>query len=291
MAILRMSRTSLWRSALELALVAGVVVLLALYCRPSPVGQVRGARTDWRRHGVVFRVPTREKVVALTFDDGPDPEWTPKILDTLRRYRVKATFFMIGKRMEQYPELVRRVVLEGHAIGNHTYTHPRNIEEDTRTRIAWELEQCERVIERITGSRTRLFRPPRGRLDATVFAIAEDEGYRVILWSICADRHDAPTPPLMEKRVLARIAPGGIILSHDGTGSIRKKDTEAAPLIIAALLKRGYRFVTIPELLEAAGKSTPSRPQQASIGGHVRAEREVSAGAQRLRTTRQDRAR
>ena len=229
------------RTLLELALVVTVVLLLTQRARPSARG--------WQGNPVCS-VPTREKVVALTYDDGPHPTFTPQILDVLDRYHVKATFFMIGQRMESFPDLVEEVAKRGHAIGNHTYTHPRNLEKSTPSQVIQELEKCEEVIERLTEHRAKLFRPPRGMLDGTVLTISSEEGYRTILWSVCADHHDAPTPQDMAARVLRRVHPGSIILAHDGTFPSRIRDVEATSLIIAGLQKRGYRFVTVPELLE-----------------------------------------
>jgi peptidoglycan/xylan/chitin deacetylase (PgdA/CDA1 family) len=199
--------------------------------------------------GVVRRVETREKVVALTYDDGPHPIFTPEILKALDKYGVKATFFMIGSLMERHPAIVKDVVARGHAIGNHTYTHPHNIEADTPAEVMRELDRCEQVIERMTGKRTQIFRPPLGLVDRAVLRIAEEAGYRTILWTVCADHHDAPTPELMAQRVLKEIRPGAIILAHDGRLGIRWKDVAATPVIIQFLLERGYRFVTVPELL------------------------------------------
>ena len=229
----------LLRLLLELGLVAMIILLIT---RPA------SREVRWRA-SVVYRVPTKEKVVALTFDDGPHPQFTPEVLNLLAQYHVKATFFMIGKRMEQYPEIVREVAKQGHIIANHTYTHPHDIELDTRGQVKRELERCEQVIERLTGKRAHLFRPPRGLIDSTVFMVAEEEGYRTILWTVSADHHDAPTPQLMAKRVLQHIRPGGIILAHDGTFCTRWKDVAATPLIIEELRRQGYRFVIIPELL------------------------------------------
>lgn len=229
---------------IEVVLVALVVVMAY---RPAP-------RPDALRHEVVYRVPTSEKVVALTFDDGPDPDFTPAIVDLLDKHKVKATFFMVGKQMMDYPELVKDVLTHGNAIGNHTYDHPHDIEADSSAQVIRELDQCEQIIENMTGSRAQLFRPPRGLVNGTVLSIADDEGYRTILWTVSADHHDAPTPELMAKRVLDHIRPGAIILAHDGTFKSRWKDVQATPLIIQELKKRGYRFVTVPELL-ATGRS------------------------------------
>lgn len=241
-----MRRVGVARTLFEICLVAGIVLLVV--SRPQD-------GTRWRDH-VIGCVPTREKVVALTIDDGPHPVFTPKLLDIFDRYHVKATFFMIGKRMDAYPNIVRDVIGRGHAIGNHTYTHPRNIELDTEAQVIRELESCEQAIERLTGHRAHLFRPPRGLIDGTVFTIASEEGYTTVLWSICADHHDAPTPALMAKRVIDNIKSGGIILLHDGETGIRWKDVSAARFIIEGLRKRGYRFVTVPELLKMRQNTT-----------------------------------
>jgi peptidoglycan/xylan/chitin deacetylase (PgdA/CDA1 family) len=233
-----LKRVGFARTLFELALVAAIVFLAAN--RPAPA--------LWRDR-VIYSVPTTEKVMALTYDDGPHPVFTPQLLDILDKYHVKATFFMIGKSMEAHPEIVREVIRRGHVIGNHTYSHPRNIDLDTQAQVIRELDRCEQLIERLTGSRAHLFRPPRGMIDGSVFSVADEEGYKTILWSVCADHHDALTPQLMAQRVVDHIRPGGIILAHDGSVSSRWRDIAATPLIIEALRRRGYRFVTVPELL------------------------------------------
>lgn len=207
---------------------------------------------------VFHRVPTSEKVVALTYDDGPDPRFTPKILKILQKSDIKATFFMVGKMMEKNPEIVKQVVKEGHVIGNHTYTHPHDIELDSEPQIANELGKCENVIEKLANKHAWLFRPPRGLINGSVLTIAAKGGYDTVLWTVCADHHDAPTPELMAKRVFDRVEPGAIILLHDGSYGIRWKDVKATELIIQGLKKQGYRFVTIPELIEI-GKNEATR--------------------------------
>lgn len=233
------------RTIFELALMVAVIVLIVNRVAPEVV---------WRE-SVISRVPTDQKVVALTYDDGPHPVFTPEILDILDKYHVKATFFMIGKQMEEHPDIVREVLKRGNVIANHTYTHPRDIELDTQAQVIRELDQCEMTIEKLTGSRAHLFRPPRGMMDGSVFTIAKEEGYQTILWTVCADHHDAPTPELMAKRVVDHIRRGGIILAHDGAFPMRWKDVRATKLIIEALRKEGYRFVTVPELLKIGAKN------------------------------------
>lgn len=243
-----MKRLGLIRTIFEVILIIVVVILATRQISHQPT------RHSWYR-SLVYRVPTKEKVVALTYDDGPHPVYTRQILDILDKYHVKATFFMIGNKMDRYPDIVKDVLKRGHVIANHTYTHPSNIESDTSAQVVRELEQCEQVVERMSGKRAYFFRPPRGLIDSTVFSIAKDEGYQTILWTVCADHHDAPTPELMAERVLRLNRPGGIILAHDGSFPSRWRDVAATPLIIERLQKQGYRFVTIPELLKIGRKS------------------------------------
>ena len=197
----------------------------------------------------VYTAETKEKVAALTFDDGPHPVFTREILQELAQEHVHATFFMIGSRMEKYPDVVREVAMAGHAIGNHTYTHPYDLGRDNEKQVAVELEKTEALIERMTGRRTNLFRPPRGRRESRVMAVSEKEGYHTVLWTVCADNRTAPTPAAMARRVMQHLRPGAIILIHDGYAAPRVRDVVATSLIIRGLKERGYRLVTIPELL------------------------------------------
>lgn len=233
--------------ALAVLRVAAEVVLIGL---ATTMAVERQAPCPPVREKVIYRVPTAQKIVALTYDDGPHPKFTPEILRVLDKYHVKATFFMIGSRMEQYPDIVRAVLARGHVIGNHTYTHPKDILLDTPAQVIREIDKCEEVIERMTGRRTQLFRPPKGLLDGPVLQIAEEEGYRTVLWSVSADHRGERAPLQMAQRVLSRVRPGSIILAHDGTYPMRWRDVAATPLIIEGLRRRGYRFVTVPELLE-----------------------------------------
>jgi peptidoglycan-N-acetylglucosamine deacetylase len=239
-----MKTTVILQAVFEVILV-GLIVMLWL--RPPAIAK------SWRSDVIAY-VPVKQKLVALTYDDGPNPDFTPKILAYLKHYQVKATFFMVGKYMEEYPEIVKEVIAQGNVIGNHTYDHPHDIEADLPDQVIRELEKCETLIEHFTGKRTHLFRPPLGRVDGTVVNIAVEEGYETILWTVSADHHDAPTPELMAQRVLKRVKPGAIILAHDGSFPSRIKDVEATPLIIEELKRQGYQFVTVPELLLAAEK-------------------------------------
>lgn len=186
------------------------------------------------------------KVVALTFDDGPDPRFTPKILDILKKENVKATFFVIGSRVAKNPHLARRASDEGHLIGNHSYTHP-DLKLDTRDKIIQELKKCQDAIYRVTGQEPHYFRPPKGLFDDTTTAIAKQANYKIVLWDVCVEHKASPTPEREAKRVLLLVRPGYIILAHDGRLN-RKNTIKAIPLIIKGLKEKGYEFVTVDEL-------------------------------------------
>jgi peptidoglycan/xylan/chitin deacetylase (PgdA/CDA1 family) len=241
-------------TAVALVLSCGVVVAgCAAATREARQVELRVAHRAEERSGeIVWRVKTDRKVVALTLDDGPDAKYTPTVLQLARHKGIKLTFFLVGREIQRYPDLARREVAEGHAIGNHTWDHPV-LPRDTPLQDLSEIERCEDEIEKICGERTHLFRPPKGYWDGDVFLEAEDLGYRMILWSAALEHHTAKTPQAMAERVLRRIRPGMIILAHDGEprGPIdRSKTMKALPILVDGLQERGYRFVTIPELLE-----------------------------------------
>lgn len=219
---------------LALALVTSLGRWVALEAAPAPT--------------VIREVATDEKVVALTYDDGPHPVFTPEILRALDRYGAKATFFMVGSRMEKYPQVVKEVLAKGHAIGNHTFSHPANLELETRGQVIHEVAACEEVIWRMCGKHTELFRPPKGLANRPVLR-AVGGGYKTILWTVSADHHEARTPRQMAERVISAVRPGAIVLAHDGIYPMRWRDVAATPLIIEGLRRRGYRFVTVPQLL------------------------------------------
>ncbi|NLW91645.1 MAG: polysaccharide deacetylase family protein [Syntrophomonadaceae bacterium] len=214
-------------------------------------------RTVWSYPGAIYDHPVKDKVVAITFDDGPMPVYTTQILDILDHYQAKATFFMIGERMKEYPGIVKEVSEHGHVIANHTFTHPANLRTLDDRQVQWELKAASDVSESLTGQRVYLFRPPRGIMDKRLMQTVREAGYEVIMWSICADNKAAPTPELMAKRVSDQIRPGQIILLHDGRVPERKMDVEATRLILADLSEKGYRFVSVPELIDLATMPKP----------------------------------
>lgn len=214
---------------------------------------------EWWREShsgqVLCGARTRQPVVALTFDDGPDPRFTPRILDTLRRYGVKATFFDTGRHVLAYPALARLEVKRGHQIGNHTFSHPY-LERQSARKVRSEVTDCETALYRTLGLRSHLFRPPRGTWNPTIFREARRQGDRIILWTVALDHHGVKTPRASAARVMRLVQPGGIILMHDGGGSSREMTVRALPLLLDGLRKRGYRCVTVPELLHISGDET-----------------------------------
>lgn len=211
---------------------------------------------------VIWRVKTNRKVVALTLDDGPDPKYTPQVLKLAREKELKLTFFLVGREIQLHPELARQEVAEGHVIGNHTWDHPVLKLLDEGHDIM-EIEKCEKEIEKICGRKTHFFRPPKGLWDGDTFLAAAELGYRMILWSVALEHHAAKTPEEMARRVLKKVRPGMIILAHDGEPCHpvnRSKTMKALPLLVDGLLKEGYTFVTVPELLEIS-KSNESENQ------------------------------
>jgi peptidoglycan/xylan/chitin deacetylase (PgdA/CDA1 family) len=203
---------------------------------------------------VVSRASTDSLLVALSFDDGPDPTYTPRVLQILKRYGAKATFFEEGRMIRLHPDLARRVMSEGHVLGNHTETHPY-IERFTRAGVHAEIAACDEALRSFVGIRTYLFRPPRGAWNPTIFSEARSRNDHIVLWTIALEHQATPAPGAMAARVLERVTPGAIILMHDGANRSRESTVEALPLLLDGLKARGYRFVTIPELLRIPGNA------------------------------------
>lgn len=189
----------------------------------------------------------QDKVIALTFDDGPWPKSTEQILDILKKNQIKATFFFIGKHLENFPEIGKKVAEEGHVLGNHTWNHPMAsyLSED---RVKSEVGKTAELIDKLTGMRTPLFRPPGGIQTNGLAKYIEEKKQVVVLWSSDSfDWRDAQGS--LTDNVLRSATPGGIVLLHDGGGN-RSGTVAALPVIIDNLKKQGYKFVTVPELLE-----------------------------------------
>ncbi len=196
---------------------------------------------------VYHRVSTEERVVALTFDDGPHPKTTDRILDVLAEHDAKATFFVIGKNLRLYGEATVRAVAEGHEIGNHTYSHP-SLSHVEKGALLGELSRTEELIEDITGVAPTVFRPPAGVYSGDVCRAATDCGLSVVLWNIDTRDWTGVSTAEIVKNVMKNITPGSIVLFHDYGGS-ECHTVAALKEILPRLSAAGYRFVTVSELL------------------------------------------
>ena len=186
--------------------------------------------------------------IALTFDDGPHPVYTPIILDILKEYDVHATFFLIGENAERNPDLVRRILREGHEIGNHTYLH-KNLREHTPGCIYEEISMAEEAILRIADQRTKLLRPPGGLYDKQVCETARRLDYDIILWTVDTLDWTHPTSKEIVEKVESSVQCGDIILCHDFIGGAPSPTPDAIKRIIPDLLGQGYEFVSVSELI------------------------------------------
>jgi peptidoglycan/xylan/chitin deacetylase (PgdA/CDA1 family) len=196
------------------------------------------------RSHVVMRGETDRKEVALTFDDGPHPNFTPQLLDVLKKQGVPATFFVVGELAEKNPDLIRAEVANGHLVGNHTYHHVSLIR-IPNDYVADEIKTCGEVLQRITGKAPDLFRPPGGVYDTEVAEIAEALGYTTVLWTDDPADYTSPGDDVILLRTLRTASSGGIILLHDGI----QQTIDVLPRLIASLRQDGYSFVTVDRLI------------------------------------------
>lgn len=207
-----------------------------------------------RFHGATIEsanLAPSEKVIALTFDDGPWPQSTPAVLDILKKNNIKATFFIVGQMLKEHPDMGKRVVAEGHVIANHTWHHWYHYMNPQAA--AFEIDNTSNLIYEVTGVRTSLFRPPGGIKTNGPYAYAKNQKYATIMWSSDSSDYARPSVPKLISNVMREAKPGGIVLMHDGGGN-RSNTVAALPQIINNFRKQGYRFVTVPELLEMQDK-------------------------------------
>jgi len=211
--------------------------------------------------GVTFsRVSVPGPYVALTFDDGPHASHTPRLLDILRARNVKATFYVIGKNVDLYPGIVRRTVAEGHEIGNHTYTHPK-LSSLSNDRVMSEIRKTDDAIVRACGIRPKTLRPPYGALLQNQRQMIHSTfGYPTIMWSVDPLDWKRPGSSVVTSRIVSATNNGAIILVHDLHGS----SVDAMPATVDALLRKGYKFVTVSQLLAMGSSGQASAPAQPS---------------------------
>jgi peptidoglycan/xylan/chitin deacetylase (PgdA/CDA1 family) len=196
----------------------------------------------------------------MTFDDGPSATLTPKLVDLLAARHIKATFFVIGENVAEHPEIVARAAREGHEIGNHSWSHP-NFAKMSDESVRRQLQQTDDAIKNATGKRPTLLRPPYGSITARQKRWIHDEfGYKIILWDVDPLDWKRPGPAVVRNRILKETRPGSIVLSHD----IHPGTIEAMPSTFDELEAKGFRFVTVSELISMAARQ-PSRPSRESI--------------------------
>lgn len=203
---------------------------------------------------ILCEVKTRERRIALTFDDGPHPRHTPALLDMLGAKGIRATFFVVGRRVERFAQVLERTATEGHEIGNHTRHHlPLSLLHGGLIRR--QIASTERLIVDATGRRPRFLRPPMGWFNNRVLSVAREMGYDPVIGSIHPRDSRSPGVDVILNHIRPRVEPGAIIILHDGGWSLRvdrRQTIEATDRITDELLADGYRFDTLSELAAAA---------------------------------------
>lgn len=232
------------------ALASATAALSAGYQSVAPGGQWFGR--------AFHRFPHGSKQIALTFDDGPNDPHTLHLLDVLAKHNVPATFFLIGRYVNQRPDLAREISRRGHVIGNHTFTHPL-LTFQSAARVREEIVECGKAIEETVGQHSNLFRPPWGARRPAVFRIARDLGLEPVLWSVTGYDWNAPSADYIEQKVANRIQGGDVVLLHDGGhaqfGADRSKTVTVVDRLIGRYQREGYEFVTIPSRLLSPASS------------------------------------
>jgi peptidoglycan-N-acetylglucosamine deacetylase len=228
---------------------------------PSSSPPVSGAAIATQRISFNY-VHVDGPFIALTFDDGPEQKLTPKLLELLAAHGIKATFFVIGQNVTEHPDIVARAAREGHEIGNHSWSHP-NFGKMSDEAIRRQLRQTDDAIKEATGQRPTLMRPPYGSLSERQKRWIHDEfGYRVVLWDVDPLDWKRPGPSVVCRRIVAETRPGSIVLSHD----IHPGTIEAMHTTLDQLEAKGFKFVTVSQLIAMAKPETPAPSTAQSPG-------------------------
>lgn len=240
-----------------------IFFIIALCSKSISIYAFTDSRKAYEKTGkVIWEVNTKEKIVSLTFDDGPHPIFTPQTLDILAKYNAKATFFVAGNKVKRFPAILIREVKEGHEIANHTYNHiyDKNI---TAAKLTSELNQTDEIIKQITGYKPTLYRPVGGLHNDLIINTAIQNGKLVILWSWHQDPQDwrSPAASKISKHIIKGVQPGNIILLHDWNGSEfseTSQTVEALENILIHFKNNGYTCVTVSEMLYRSIKIIPT---------------------------------
>lgn len=225
------------------------------------------------------RVETSQPYVAMTFDDGPHPTNTPRLLDMLQQRNIKATFFVVGPNCNYHPQILKRMVAEGHEIGNHTWSHG-DMTKVSQEAVRKELTDSRNAIVAATGVQPRLWRPPYGATNTNLQNwIKEEFGYPTIMWSVDPLDWKKPGASVVADRLVAGTGNGGILLAHD----IHKPTIDAMPSALDRLLTKGYKFVTVSQLIElgrqTAGVEEAKTDDESIVAGTISIEEEPATAA------------
>ena len=236
---------------------AGVTGLAAAvsagYQSMSPTGQ-------W--YGRTFTgLPAVSKKLALTYDDGPNDPHTLRLLEVLAKHGVRATFFLIGRYVQQTPDIVREIARAGHVIGNHTFHHP-NLIFASAAQTRAELQQCTQVLTEAVGEHSRLFRPPFGGRRPVTLRVARSLGLEPVMWNVTGWDWRGKPAEYVEHKVCRKVRGGDVILLHDGShaafGADRSQTVIVTDRLISTYRSQGYEFVTIPQMMSEPAGSDPS---------------------------------
>jgi peptidoglycan/xylan/chitin deacetylase (PgdA/CDA1 family) len=236
-----------------LSAAAVVAASAASYQSMAPSGQ-------W--YGKTFvRLPRPAKKLALTYDDGPNDPYSLQLMEVLAKHDVRATFFAIGRYVQQKPQIVRDLVKAGHVVGNHTYTHPQLMFE-SENQIRSQLSKCQNMLSDVIGAPPNLFRPPYGGRRPAVMRIAREMGLEPVMWSVTSYDWKPTTPEQIEQHVKRQLRGGDVILLHDGghveMGADRSHTVKVTDRLIQKYKAEGYEFVTVPEMMRVETGLAPS---------------------------------
>jgi peptidoglycan/xylan/chitin deacetylase (PgdA/CDA1 family) len=206
-------------------------------------------------HLLMLKGSSAIKKAALTFDDAPDNQYTPQVLDILKKYGVKATFFVVGSQAYKHPNIVRRIAAEGHPIGNHSYNHPL-FTKLTDDQFAAQINKTQKTVKALIGYTPYMLRPPYGEITESQLLWASDHHLRVVNWNVDSLDWKQLNEQQVVTNILSHTHSGSIILQHSGGGSNQDLSgtVSALPRIIKDLQSRGYQLVTLPDLLEISTK-------------------------------------
>jgi peptidoglycan/xylan/chitin deacetylase (PgdA/CDA1 family) len=223
---------------------SAAAAIAAGYQSMAPTGQWFGQTFTGLARG--------SRQMALTYDDGPNPVHTPRLLEVLAKHNVRATFFLIGRHVEQHPEIVRDLVQAGHVVGNHTFTHPL-LTFKSEAEIRQELIQCRSALQETVGEPAELFRPPFGGRRLAVLRVARALGLEPVMWNVTGYDWSAPPAAVIERKVTKQIRGGDVILLHDGghkqAGADRSQTVIATDHLIARYKSEGYDFLTVRQMM------------------------------------------